>query len=467
MDLHERLQRLRELQKLGLRKASELPQPDPADRRGHDLSGGGTPWLPGTTALESWDGTPPEEILGGRLIDTPHGPTLVVERDFSLSHAHGATPLGDALAVGGKPLTQLLRRTNTDADHWDWGKAAFFDTETTGLAGGSGTYIFLAGIGHMDEDRFRLTQFFLRDYSEEEAWLWAVEEHLKAFRHLVTFNGKAFDWPLLVTRFTLQRRRPPRLGQDHLDLLHPSRRIWRERLQHCNLTSLEEGILDFQRQDDVPGALIPHLYFQYLRSGNASPLGPVLAHNRLDVLAMAALVGRLGQVLAEPLAAHLHAADLYSLGRHFELEGQPRDAVACYEAALSRDELSQGTRAKAWRGLSGLYKRLRQDDEAIGLWQSLIARRQTGSLWPYVELAKYHEHRVKDLEAARQVVRSALEQIATRRTLLQFTDDDPLVDDLRHRLARLERRLAVGSARGSAAAEDAAAGATPPARRGA
>ncbi|MGE5592053.1 MAG: ribonuclease H-like domain-containing protein [Bacillota bacterium] len=434
MDLRQRLERLKEMQNLGLKWASELPPPDPADRRGHD--GLAHPVRPVQ---------PPEEVLGGRLVDTPHGPTLVVERDYPLSYAHGNAPLEGALAVEGRPLSQLLRRR--DESSWDWTQAAFFDTETTGLAGGAGTYIFLAGVGRIEEGRFHLTQFFLRDYSEEDAWLWAVEEHLNRFSHLVTFNGKSFDWPLLVTRFTLQRRRPPQAGQDHLDLLHPARRIWRERLQQCNLTALEQGVLDFQRQGDVPGALIPPLYFQYLRSADVSPLVPVLEHNRLDILAMAALVGRLGSILADPLAADLHSADLYSLGRHCELEGESRDAIACYEAALSREDLPQGTRVKLWRNLSALYKRQRQDDEAVSLWRTLIDRRLTGSLWPYVELAKYYEHRARDLEAARQVVRLALEQAVTRRALLRLPDNDPTLEDLRHRLTRLERRIALAEAR--------------------
>jgi len=432
VDLRERLERLRELQSLGLKRASELPTPDPADRRGHE-------------GLARPSDRSPEDVLGGRLLETPHGPTLVVERDYPLSHAHGNAPLEGALAVGGRPLSQLLRRSGGAS--WDWTRAAFFDTETTGLAGGAGTYIFLAGVGHVEGDSFRLTQFFLRDYGEETAWVWAVEEHLNRFHHLVTFNGKAFDWPLLVTRFTLQRRRAPRAGQDHLDLLHPSRRIWRERLQQCNLTSLERGVLKFERDGDVPGALIPQLYFEYLQSGNSSPLDPVLEHNRLDILAMAALAGRLGSILSDPLAADLHAADLYSLGRHCELEGETRDAIACYEAALSREDLPQGTQVKLWRNLSALYKRFRQDEEAVSLWRTLIDRRLTGSLWPYVELAKYYEHRARDLEAARQVVRLALEQAVTRRTLLRLPADDPVLEDLRRRLSRLERRLALAEAR--------------------
>lgn len=446
MDLRQRLERLRELQNLGLKRASELPPPDPADRRGRppasaSAKGRDTERL---TEDRSASGLPgdrsPDAVLGGRLVETPLGSAMVVERDYPLSHSHGRAPVAGALAVTGKPLGQLLRQRGTGG--WDWTRAAFFDTETTGLAGGTGTYVFLAGIGHVAGDRFRLAQFFLRDYAEESAWLWAVEDYLRPFRHLVTFNGKAFDWPLMVTRFTLDRRRAPGLGDDHLDLLHPARRLWRERLERCNLTSLEQEVLQFQRQGDVPGSLIPQLYFSYLSSGNAGPLVPVLEHNRLDILAMAALVGELGRILASPLGLDLPAADLYSLGRHFELEGQPHEAAACYEQALSHAGLPQSTRQKAWQHLSSLYKRLRRDDEAVALWRELVGRGLVGSLWPYVELAKHYEHRARDLDAARQVVLSALEVAQTRRALLRLRADDPVLQDLRHRLSRLERRLA-------------------------
>lgn len=470
MDIRQRLERLRELQSqnLGLKRASELPQPDPQDRRGRfdapsaqegapaslecvpSTQGGAPDCAADATAGASgfdgplrFAGDPPEApdvVLGGRVLDTPYGQTLLIERDYPLSHSHGRAPVEGALTVAGQPLAHLLRRP--DAAGWDWTRAAFFDTETTGLAGGTGTYIFLAGVGHVVDGQFRLAQFFLRDYAEESAWLWAIAEYMKPFKHLVTFNGKAFDWPLVVTRFTLQRWRPPKLGEDHLDLLHPARRLWRERLERCNLQALEQGVLGFAREGDVPGYLIPQLYFEYLQTGDVSPLVQVVEHNRLDILAMAALVGELGQIFADPLGLDLPAADLYSLGRHFELEHEPRQAIACYEQSLARDDLAEGTRLKAWRNLSGLYKKLRQDDEAVTLWRELIDRGLVGSLWPYIELAKHYEHRAKDLPAAHQVVRAALEVAQTRRALLRLAQSDPILEELRHRLQRLDRKLA-------------------------
>ncbi|MHB9146553.1 MAG: ribonuclease H-like domain-containing protein [Symbiobacteriia bacterium] len=454
MELRERLERLRELQNLnlGLKRASELPQPDPKDRRGRPdapAASGAAPSIPGD------EDQSPDVALGGRVLETPYGPTMVIERDYPLSHSHGRVPVQGALSVTGEPLAHLLRRSG--AEGWDWTRAAFFDTETTGLAGGTGTYIFLAGIGQVVGDQFRLTQFFLRDYAEESAWLWAVAEHMKPFKHLVTFNGKAFDWPLVVTRFTLQRWRAPKLGDDHLDLLHPARRLWRERLERCNLQALEQGILGFERAGDVPGYLIPQLYFDYLQTGYVSPLAQVAEHNRLDILAMAALVGELGRIFADPLGLDLPAADLYSLGRHFELENAPRQAVACYEQSLSRDDLPDGTRHKVWRNLSGLYKKLRQDAAALTLWRELIDRGLVGSLWPHIELAKHYEHRARDISAARQVVAAALEVAQTRRALLRLAQSDPILDELRHRLQRLDRKLATAESRAAESRTGAAA----------
>src|SRR6266571_5373207 len=200
---------------------------------------------------------PAYEVLGGELVETGAGPLLVVRREYPLTHTHGREPLGPAFTA---PLDLLSAVARAETPAGDSRGLLFLDTETTGLAGGTGTYTFLVGVGRLDGDRFIVEQYFMRDFDEEPALLAALV-------------------PLLETRFVLARRRwPPRLP--HLDLLRPARRVFAPRCADCRLTTLEREVLGLEREDDVPGALIPPLYFDFLRSRRAAPLARVFDHNR-------------------------------------------------------------------------------------------------------------------------------------------------------------------------------------------
>src|SRR6059058_5610599 len=215
---------------------------------------------------------PAHEVLGGELVETGAGPLLVVRREYPLTHTHGREPLGPAFTA---PLELLSTVARAAAPAGDSRRLLFLDTETTGLAGGTGTYTFLVGVGRLDGDRFVVVQYFMRDFDEEPALLAALVPLLEQAAGVVTFNGSAFDLPLLETRFVLARRRwPPRLP--HLDLLRPARRVFAPRCADCRLTTLEREVLGLEREDDVPGALIPTLYFDFLRSRRAAPLARVL-----------------------------------------------------------------------------------------------------------------------------------------------------------------------------------------------
>src|SRR2546425_1083201 len=237
---------------------------------------------------------PAHEVLGGELVETGAGPLLVVRREYPLTHTHGREPLGPAFAA---PLDLLSAVARAETPAGNSRGLLFLDTETTGLAGGTGTYTFLVGVGRLDGDRFIVEQYFMRDFDEEPALLAALVPLLEQAAGVVTFNGSAFDLPLLETRFVLARRRwPPRLP--HLDLLRPARRIFAPRCADCRLTTLEREVLGLEREDDVPGALIPTLYFDFLRSRRAAPLARVFDHNRHDVLSLVALLGWFGRALA-------------------------------------------------------------------------------------------------------------------------------------------------------------------------
>lgn len=241
---------------------------------------------------------PAVTLAGGQEEATPFGPCYLIERRYPLDHQHGPWPLGALTTVA----PDLLAALGGDArlGSLPHERLVLLDTETTGLAGGTGTYVFLVGLGFLTADTagpaFVVRQYFLRELREERALLHALGATLARFGALVTFNGKSFDWPLLATRYTLARQTLPVAAWPHLDLLHPARRVWKHRLPSCSLGALEAAILGVRRVNDVPGALIPDLYFRYLRDGDPRPLLPVLAHNEADIVSLAALLIHLGQL---------------------------------------------------------------------------------------------------------------------------------------------------------------------------
>jgi uncharacterized protein len=386
---------------------------------------------------------PAVTLAGGREEETPFGPCYLIERRYPLDHQHGSRPLGaltkvapDLLAaLGGDPrLAALLHE-----------QLVLLDTETTGLAGGTGTYVFLVGLGFLTTDAtgpaFVVRQYFLRQLREERALLHALGALLAQFGALVTFNGKSFDWPLLATRYTLARQAMPAAAWPHLDLLHPARRVWRHRLPSCSLSALEAAILGVQRASDVPSALIPDLYFRYLRDGDPQPLLPVLAHNEADIVSLAALLIHLGQLAGPDGPAaypELPGADRYGLATLQAALGRPEASIAALRAALADPALPAPLRRAARLTLALALKRARRWEEAAPLWRDLIrteARRKAPDPWPYIELAKYQEHIARDYPAAIATVEAVLALLTLRGVAVGR-------DELLYRLARLQRKLA-------------------------
>lgn len=368
----------------------------------------------------------PHALLGGREIQTPNGPAYVIEKQFELDYVHGDWPLASALSIpGGVPGLPV-----------DLARAAFIDTETTGLAGGTGTLAFLIGVGRFSNARFQICQFFIRQPGEEAATLTALAEAVADCPAVVTFNGRGFDMPLLQTRYTLARMFPAILTAPNLDLLEPARRLWRDRLSSCALSSLETHVLGVRRdRTDVPGFLIPQIYFDYLKTGDASELPGVLYHNAQDILSLVTLAARLGHILAAPLAdAALDPVDLASLARWYDDLGMSGEAEAALRAALERP-LPADTRAVAWRRLALLLKRQGRYDEAARAWERLAAL--GADVGAHVELAKHYEWRERDLGQALAWTEAALAQI-------KAWPPGPVRDqahrDLAHRRERLARK---------------------------
>ncbi|HEV2425205.1 MAG TPA: tetratricopeptide repeat protein [Terriglobia bacterium] len=308
----------------------------------------------------------------------------------------------------------------------------YLDTETTGLAGGTGTCAFLIGVGAIEGSDFVVRQFFLRDYPEERAVLAALADLLAGYKGLVTFNGKTFDVPLLETRFRLARQRPPFGRMIHLDLLHPARQLWKLRLESCRLTHLEAEILGVGRSGDVDGADIPGIYFDYLRSGDARGLQPVFYHNALDIVTLAALTSELARIIRTESARGVDVAqgeidaakvgtpgesmpglDLFSLSRIFERAGdRARAATVCRRALDSG--LPDSLEPRALWHLATQHRRSGEFEQAAEIWLEITRRETDYFLDALEQLAIHAEHRQRDAAAALQFTERALGWIGAK-----------------------------------------------------
>ena len=294
-------------------------------------------------------------VIDGELVETPLGPCFMTEEQQPSDATHGDMILSAIHAHRDGTVAAIAQ---DDTLHGiDFKQAAFIDTETSGLTGGTGTFAFLVGVGFFDGESFCVRQFFMRNPSEEPALIHLLDDLLQNFQTVVSFNGKSFDLPLLDTRFVLSRRPFPLKNTPHLDLLAPARRLWKERLPSCSLTSLEEHILGIFREGDVPGWMIPSLYFEYQRTGDASPLKPVFTHNALDILSMVSLTAYMVRHFAAPnTAGVVHGADWYSLGRCYENLDWIDEAEKAYRQTLT-SPCAPTIRYHALENLSFLYKR--------------------------------------------------------------------------------------------------------------
>lgn len=296
---------------------------------------------------------------------------------LAASHHVGRMPVDAAAGANSELLALLALDPSLSGLRFD--RALFIDTETTGL-GGSGVLPFLVGLLWFDDERRAcLEQLFLRRPADEPALL----EHLRACVEradvIVTYNGKAFDMPLLAGRYVMNRL-PPLPARPHLDLLHVGRRLHRERVGQCRLVSLESAVLGFGRGPDVAGEEIAARYGHFLRSGDESTLEAVVTHNAWDVLSMAALVGLYG----EPIEL-LPTQDLVGLARTLRRAGALEQAAQAAQVAVDR-----GGGAHARRARGEIAKARGDRARALSDFESLLEDLDDAKL--RLELAKLYEH---------------------------------------------------------------------------
>ena len=389
------------------------------------------------------------ESQSSLLDDESHSFTRSIHHDPDLlSRILGATPkvnqYGDYLSVRCwcaqpprySPELGALRLLVPDSadeisDPEQW---LFLDTETTGLAGGSGTYAFLVGIAWWEDGGLEIEQFFLREYIEERSMLFALRERIAERPVLVTFNGKSFDWPLLETRYRMSRKVLAPSPRAHLDFLHPARSLWRLRLGSARLSELERHVLGWDRGADLLSGQIPQIYFDYLRGGPPERLVPVLNHNQMDLRGLAALSSRILSLLGDAENLGQDGLELFGVSRICEKRGERTRARTLYEKSIAAFLPTETDRA-ARRSLASLAKRDGDFELACELWKGALGNSRQG-YEAYEQLAIHYEHKARDPEQALQVVRQAVDEL---RRAIQTGDVGPGV--YREIKARFERRM--------------------------
>ena len=384
-------------------------------------------------------------IIGGNVINTPHGPCFYREKIFPSDSSLGDYSLAEISQYFPGELHAWISTSKEITEGIQLNQTLFFDTETTGLAGGAGTYIFLLGLGFFTGDSFCVRQYFMSDYHEEEALLWAVNQlFAQDFKLLVSYNGKCYDFPLMQTRFIMTRLPLGLPDPHHLDLLFPTRRLWKRRLQDCSLSNIERKILNISREEDIPGYLIPHVYFRYLQDKDARPLKPVFEHNLQDIISLVLLATKIGQILNNPFRVRSHAIDLYSIGKIYESNKDYEYSSRCYEEAL-QSNLTDEESLEVLKVCSFTYKRQGKWEEAEKAWQDIISLSQEYVHYPHEELAKYYEHQLRDYSKALNVVEEALLKLDCEHINLQCKEN--FRQSFYYRLERIKRKQETAEAK--------------------
>jgi uncharacterized protein YprB with RNaseH-like and TPR domain len=317
-----------------------------------------------------------------------------------------------------------------------------FDLETTGLAGGTGTYPFLIGFGRFETEGIRLFQYFLPDYGREISAFLDMRCLFEDKNVLLSFNGKSFDFPLLRNRMIMNRMENPLASFAHLDLLHPARRLWRDVLPSCSLDIIEEEIFLFSRYQDIDGALIPQAYFDFLQTGNTAQIRQIIMHNQQDLISLGRLLFLMHQIENHhPLHGHSPSELLAMFDVAVDMSDLVRIATILKKLEHSRRKIPDHSLLK----YSLLLKRLQKWDEALLIWHGFLER-SSEILFVAEELAKYYEHRENDLKQAIEYTNRALQYMDL---MSEISGQNERSAEARkkfmHRLWRLNAKLKIKS----------------------
>lgn len=374
----------------------------------------------------------------GQRIDGEEGEGFVLwENSFALDHAHGELLLNSIhrLNTGSfSVFDDLFNKKELNPE-----SILFIDTETTGLAGGTGTLAFLVGLGYFDKDSFKVRQYFMRDYGEEAAALNAITRFASKFEHLVSFNGKGYDIPLLQARMILNRIKFDFSGYSHIDLLYPARMIFKHRLEDCRLSSMERFVIRFFREDDIPSEEIPYLYFRYLRSRNPVLMDKVFYHNAMDIVSLAVLTTRIAELLNMETANFEFGEDTFGAGHFYYSAGNYEKAEFFFRKSFEYS-LPYPIRYRLLTEFSIILKRTGRMDEAAEIWRGMIDGQKEFTMFPYLELAKYYEHYKRTYMSAVNTVNEAFKKMQSCKGEIGSREYSENQKELLHRLKRLERK---------------------------
>lgn len=363
---------------------------------------------------------------------------MVREVRYPPSHTHGKYTFAqfrDTLSLWTElGLDHPLSGAGTTPEEW-----LFFDTETTGLNGGTGNTIFLLGYCRVEADAVVVRQHFLPSPAAEAALYQSFIQDISEAKRLVTFNGKSFDWPQVKTRHTLLRSAAPRLPSFiHHDLVHGARRLWKNDLPSCRLSVVESAKLGVDRHGDTPGHMAPLLYFEHLRTGNPDVIEGVLRHNEMDVLSLITLYIHLSDlILRFPGDAAASAEERLQMARWHDALGQTDLAIAGYRTVA---QSAHPLRLAAKLSLGDACKRRKDWNTALEVWEQCAAELAYVPENLYIELAKLCEHHLQDYEKALHYAREACAAWSQKAGILRRRPQQELTSHKR-RLARLERKL--------------------------
>ncbi len=383
--------------------AANKPNLEELRRRIDAIMARGTKIQPRTQTRPIKASVPIETALSGEVVNNSHGEFFFSRNRFRADSRHGGKLIRECLKVDMHAASILARHSAIAG--FNPHDALFFDTETTGLAGGTGTLPFLIGLGFFEGQDFITCQLFARDFSDEKAMLAFLNETAAEKSFLVSFNGRAFDMNLLSARFILNRLEDSMKYMPHLDLLNPSRRLLSHRTSNCRLVTLEDEVLGFRRVGDVPGSEIPQRYFDWLRTRNPALMEDVFEHNRLDVVSMAALLNHLSDIVSGRGIESAHPGDSLAAAKLHSDFGNTGLMMEMIERVIVMKTRSYSTEAK--KMLSLIHKKSEQWREAVCLWEDIVSM-DSSDIFALAELAKFCEHRSHDIGRALDLVEQAL-----------------------------------------------------------
>jgi len=384
-------------------------------------------FVPANTPKTRRSAMPLDHAVTGEEVRTPWGNFFLSRGTLNADDAHGHCRICD-FACPNMNAAALLVGHQTLRD-MSIGDGLFLDTETTGLAGGTGTFPFLIGLGWFEADSFITCQLFARDFSEERAMLGHLGELASGKQFLVTFNGRAYDLNLLATRFILNRSPDTLTAMPHIDLLHPSRRIFAHRLENARLSTIETHVLGVRREGDVPGFEIPQRYFDWLQQRDGKLLEDVFEHNRIDIISMASLLKHLADLVEDSQEMERgHHGDFLKLAGLIYERGDPEKARRMLESLIMSQHIDVAMGAR--RSLSLIYKKAHRWEEATKLWQDLIEA-NPHNVFAVEELAKFYEHHAREYGKALEIVHRLLDDASHMSEAERIS--------LGHRLERLHR----------------------------